>query len=767
LLREFLEGQLARESSVGDLAAIHLRVAQAAEPEEWLVSCRHYLAGGDQTSAVRLLDRSVLTAVGTGAWGQAAEIVAALKGATAAPDVEVILAMEEIEVGRLADAISRLEAIDRQSLSPQARALVRHALLRAHWMNGDLGRGEAIVQEILRDAGAPQLFRNLAGAHRLIATPDGNQDLVEMIDTLKHLARQHEDAELPFFAGVSYYNLSLALYQHADYGRAVTAGQRALELFEQTGRRSEIPSAAAVLAICTAELSRRGESAEYAALVEPSDASQDPDAIAQLAYLALTTGGIEAPLLIRRLPELEGSRRASPTARTESNIVRAFAHVALQDRNLSVTPRDDVAHYTVGIGSYVYALAVKALSQHASGDISAAFETLLKAMDAATTSQNRHWVTRLEVVYAALTEDVFRLQQAMSRASEVGELALLDVAEVIVDSLELLQPLPHTLRTSITSWPTRWLPVVRRKVASGYSATSHAAAKTLDEYGDASDIPLLRAYDRTYLRGTRLVGLGRKLIADRSPVVAIHDLGRGSLAVNDRSTTFGSMRRRAAGLLCYLASRPARSATREQIMEDLWSDLAPASAANSLNQTLYFLRRDLDPHFDEDTSYEYIGHSGDLVWLDKPKVVIDSVSFDTSATAALSVVDVEPGPAIAALELYLGRFAIEFEYEEWSMGWRDYLHSTFLHLARSAHRALAARGDLGLALTIAHRALSEDPQASEIERALVWTYAAVNSHDAATRQYQHYAASFRELHDEVAPSFEEVVTSQVLPAFEP
>jgi hypothetical protein len=101
------------------------------------VACRHYLAGDDQASVVRLLDRSVLTAVGTGAWGQAAEIVAALRGATAAPDVQVILAMEEIEEGRLTDAIARLEAIDRRSLSPQARALVRHGLLRAYYLDGD------------------------------------------------------------------------------------------------------------------------------------------------------------------------------------------------------------------------------------------------------------------------------------------------------------------------------------------------------------------------------------------------------------------------------------------------------------------------------------------------------------------------------------------------------------------------------------------------------------------------------------------------------
>ena len=257
LLREFLEGQLAQELSPDELIAAHLRVARAAESEDWLVACRHYLAGDDQASLVRLLDRSVLTAVGTGAWGQAAEIVAALEGATAAPDVEVILAMEEIEKGRLTDAISRLEAIDRRSLSPQARALVRHGLLRAHYLNGDGERTAMLIEEVLSDSGSPQLFRNLADAHRLVFSSGIDTTLDLMVVRLKELARQHEEAELPFFAAVSLHNLTMAHLYRGDYVAAVATGVEAASLFESTGRRLvKCPSTRAVLAICSAELSR-------------------------------------------------------------------------------------------------------------------------------------------------------------------------------------------------------------------------------------------------------------------------------------------------------------------------------------------------------------------------------------------------------------------------------------------------------------------------------------------------------------------------------
>ena len=83
------------------------------------------------------------------------------------------------------------------------------------------------------------------------------------------------------------------------------------------------------------------------------------------------------------------------------------------------------------------------------------------------------------------------------------------------------------------------------------------------------------------------------------PGSVIHQ-GRGS------RVPIGSIRRRAAALLYYLVSRPTQTATREQIMEELWPDLVPTSAANSLNQTLYFLRREIDPFYDEDESYEYV-----------------------------------------------------------------------------------------------------------------------------------------------------------------
>ena len=68
-------------------------------------------------------------------------------------------------------------------------------------------------------------------------------------------------------------------------------------------------------------------------------------------------------------------------------------------------------------------------------------------------------------------------------------------------------------------------------------------------------------------------------------------------------------------LLCFLIS-PELLCTKDQVLDALWPDLVPDVAANSLNQTVYFLRRVFEPDYVEDLSPGYFAHDSDLVWLD-------------------------------------------------------------------------------------------------------------------------------------------------------
>ena len=103
----------------------------------------------------------------------------------------------------------------------------------------------------------------------------------------------------------------------------------------------------------------------------------------------------------------------------------------------------------------------------------------------------------------------------------------------------------------------------------------------------------------------------------------------------------------------YLASRSKQTATREQVLEELWPEQSPSGATNSLHQTLYFLRRTIDPWYEDNQAVDYLAMGSDLVYLDQDLVHVDSVSFQRQATEAIARADLaREGSAI--LQAYGG-----------------------------------------------------------------------------------------------------------------
>jgi DNA-binding SARP family transcriptional activator len=97
--------------------------------------------------------------------------------------------------------------------------------------------------------------------------------------------------------------------------------------------------------------------------------------------------------------------------------------------------------------------------------------------------------------------------------------------------------------------------------------------------------------------------------------VYVDDQGPLQLRIGPRVVAGTELRRKVLALLCLLLSRPGWAATREQVLEALWPDMEPELASNSLNQTVYFLRRVLEPHYRDETSPGYLQSDTDMVWL--------------------------------------------------------------------------------------------------------------------------------------------------------
>jgi DNA-binding SARP family transcriptional activator len=182
--------------------------------------------------------------------------------------------------------------------------------------------------------------------------------------------------------------------------------------------------------------------------------------------------------------------------------------------------------------------------------------------------------------------------------------------------------------------------------------------------------------------------------------------------------------------------------TRDQVLDALWPDLDPAVAVNSLNQTVYFLRRVLEEDYVEDNSPGYVHHDSDVLWLDPELVTSDSTDcwkFLRSMPERPTPDDVEQ-----LVEMYRGRFALDFEYEDWATAYRDSLHASYLEVIEQAVRADLETAHFERGIRIGRRALELDPRADQIEVTLLRLYRQTGAHAAAAEQYSHYAGVLRD-----------------------
>jgi DNA-binding SARP family transcriptional activator len=230
----------------------------------------------------------------------------------------------------------------------------------------------------------------------------------------------------------------------------------------------------------------------------------------------------------------------------------------------------------------------------------------------------------------------------------------------------------------------------------------------------------------------------------------IDDLGRVRVIVGVRRVEGSDIRRKVLGLLCLLLTRDRWMASREEVVDALWPDLDPQSALNSLNQTVYYLRRVFEPEYKEDTSPGYLQQDGETIWLD-PELI------EARSRRCLGIIrgiagDPDPEATASLAQEYQGRFALDFVYEEWASGFRDSLHAAYLRVIESAIRLDIDTGNYARGVLLAERANEVEPDSEELQLALVRIYRLAGAHAAAAEQYAHYAKTMRELGIEPRPA---------------
>ena len=176
-------------------------------------------------------------------------------------------------------------------------------------------------------------------------------------------------------------------------------------------------------------------------------------------------------------------------------------------------------------------------------------------------------------------------------------------------------------------------------------------------------------------------------------------------------------------------------------MEAMWPDMNPSSAINSLNQSVYFLRRIFEAEYREDTTAGYVHQDSDLLWLDHD--LVRSMSSECARLIAEYGRTPAPDIALALADQYQGRFALDFAYDEWSADYREWLHVAYLHVIETQIRADVDGGHYQRGILLARTALQIEPRNEELELSLLKLLRGSGAHSAAAEQYTRYANVLR------------------------
>ncbi|WP_457254634.1 ATP-binding protein [Pedococcus sp. P5_B7] len=160
-------------------------------------------------------------------------------------------------------------------------------------------------------------------------------------------------------------------------------------------------------------------------------------------------------------------------------------------------------------------------------------------------------------------------------------------------------------------------------------------------------------------------------------------LGGFSVAVGGSVVTDQQWSRRNASMLVkVLALAKGRRLHREQVIDLLWPDLSPETAAPRLHQAAHYARRALA----DAPGHGVVLRHDFAELLPDCDVIVDAVEFRAAAEAALAGSDGGAAAATAALELYGGVLLPDDLYEPWAQDDRESLALLHRELLRVTGR---------------------------------------------------------------------------------
>ncbi len=606
LVRDFLEDRLRREIGATGVIELHRQVATWADGRDWRLAAYHYGAAGDLTDVHRVLTSAIQIIMSTGEYELAEALIDAYPPAEPQAAYEVVRSRMDLLRGDLDLAVGHAKWAyeNARSLS----SLEREAT-QMNWMAMAATAGdEDEAARAAREMGASRSDRawpNIARALLLVLGGSVEGGLDAAAQLLRRMARQQSADRQTHFLGITQLNLGNVLRNQSRPLDAKEAAEESVESLSRSSKGHEIASAKQLHAWAVAAL---GDfSAAQAELQEATSTGhvlERGEGLVEWAELHVWFGdaGRASELLEEARPYVEPYAAYFDWWR----VVAAFAYVRVGDLDaaedmIASSPLDRMTLQTALKARKLAALAGIAVLRNdprAGALVDDALELSRR--------QGAHlWESFVHAVnLAALPSPSSQLLVLLDTEPWSVSMA----ADWVVHCLARIDDRTlERLRAEARLRPDRWRSALR-PLLDDLGPTSLVAAPLLDEIGTIEDVPRLRLFARRGRAKGVSPSLGKGLARHLAHRVFVEDQGRVRITLGDRRVAGSDVRRKVLALLCFLISRPGFSATRDAVLEAMWPDLEPDVAVNSLNQTVYFLRRVFEERYNEDLSPGYVHH---------------------------------------------------------------------------------------------------------------------------------------------------------------
>ena len=235
--------------------------------------------------------------------------------------------------------------------------------------------------------------------------------------------------------------------------------------------------------------------------------------------------------------------------------------------------------------------------------------------------------------------------------------------------------------------PTYWRSLVPGVLSKVTGPSRGGLLEALARHGNREVSEDLRA-----VPGSDVAELRRHLVHQQAPRLFIRSFGP---LVIHRGGWQGKVihvpKRRLRLLLGVLVAYTGQALTRDMVLDLLWPEADPAAAVNSLNQTVFQLRRLLDPAYRDGDSPLYVISNSESVQFNGDLVRTDLSEFRRLASRVISGDHPDPEVSAALIALVRGEFLSDVRYEDWAwnlaMGVHNEVREVLLPLASGGPRA--------------------------------------------------------------------------------